>query len=65
MASLNNSDVVHDLCLCVLNRTLYGLQTGRAVLKTIPVRKGKFQLQVVFCSTQLTDVIGDEEVTVA
>lgn len=40
------------------------LNAARAVLKTIPVKKGTFELVVRFSSNQLTDVMGDEDVTV-
>ena len=45
-------------------RQVYPHHIAKAVLKTIPVKLGTFQLQVVFSSAQLTDVMGDDDVTV-
>lgn len=38
---------------------VYPLNTAEAVLKTIPVMQGTFQLLVTFSSAQVTDIMGD------
>ncbi len=45
-------------------RNVSPLNLARVVLKTIPVKKGNFELIVRFSSTQLSNVLGDEDVTV-
>ena len=56
--------IAASLLYCALYRIVYPGRDATAVLKTIPVKLGFFQLQVVFSSAQLTDVMGDEDVTV-
>ena len=45
-------------------RIVHPREYATAVLKTTPVKLGFFQLQVAFSSEQLTDVVGDEDITV-
>ena len=56
-------DIILNIIL-MSPRLVYSLNAAEAILKTIPVKTGSFELLVCFKSTQLTDIIGSEDVKI-
>ena len=56
--------LLDDYCIVLYHRTVNPNELVKAVLKSTPMKLGNFKVLVVFSSAQLSNIKGDEDVTV-